>query len=143
MADERIVIKSDLGIQGKQPSIGSGDKWIDLAQGSVSLFKSLVETSHETYSLIDRLRFQAQAKSQLARMERLKSNRRINMLHQDCLGIFRRNFLNFHPARYRRHKDRTRCSAVHHNAQVKLTLNRQGLFNQQPLYDLSFRPGLV
>ena len=65
------------------------------------------------------------------------------MLHQNCLGIFCRNFLNFHAARCRRHKDRTRCSAVHHNAQIKLTLNRQGLFNQQPLYDLPFRPGLV
>ena len=35
------------------------------------------------------------------------------------------------------------CRAIEHDAEVEFALDRQRLFDQQPLHHLAFRPGLV
>ena len=43
MAEERVVVESDLGVEREETSVGRGDEGIDLDQRSVGFEKRLVE----------------------------------------------------------------------------------------------------
>ena len=57
--------------------------------------------------------------------------------------IARRDFLDLHPAGSRRHKNILRRSAVEHDAEVELAVDRQRLFDEQTAHFLAFGPSLV
>ena len=65
------------------------------------------------------------------------------MLLQNRVGIFRRDLLDFHSTRGRRHEYRLALGAVHQNAQVKFLLDGQCLFDQQAAHDAALRTGLM
>ena len=107
------------------------------------LDERLVQALEESDGLVDLRRLQSQREGQLARLPCAKTHRRIDRLLENGLGSLRRDFFNLHAAGLRRHKHQPARRAVEHDAQIKLALNRRGLFNQQPLHLLPLRAGLV
>ena len=143
MAEQRVVVEVDLGVEREQPPVGRRDKRIDLEQRSVRIEERLVEAGQKLHRGIDLLRAQPQLERDLARLKRLEAHARIDVLLQNRIRIFRRDLLNLHPARRRRHEHRLALGAVHQNSQVEFLLDGQRLFDQQPPHDATFRPGLV
>ena len=118
-------------------------KRIDLKQRGVGLLIGLVERHHELHRRRDELRLQPQLEGDLARLEGLEADRRIDVLLDDRLRVLGRNLFDLHPAGLRGHEDRTRDRAVQQNAQIQFAGNRQRLFDQQPPHLLALRTGLV
>ena len=89
------------------------------------------------------VRFQSQRKRQLARLPCAKSHRRVDRLLEDSLRRLRRDLFNLHAAGLRSHKHQLPGSAIEHDAEIKLAINRRSLFDQQPLHLLPLRSRLV
>ena len=143
VAEQRVVVEIDLGIEREQAAIGGGDERIDLHQRSVGVLESLVQAGHELHGLIDLLRLQAELERHLARLKCFQAHARIDVFLEMACGILRGDLLDFHAARGRRHKHRLAFRAIDHDAQIKFVLDGQRLFDQQPAHDAAFRPGLV
>ena len=143
MAEQRIVIKVYLRVQGEDPAVGCGDEWIDLAQRRVSFCRCTIKSGHQLYCRIHLLRFESKGKRQLASLERLKSNGRIDRLLKNGIRIPGRNLFDLHASCPRGHEDQLGGRAIKHYAQVKFALDGQSLFYQETFYLLPLRPRLV
>ena len=75
------------------------------------------------------LRLQTERECQLARLEGLQAHAWINVRFENCVGIFRRDLLDFHAARRRRHEHRPGFYAVNDDSQIKFFLGGQSLFD--------------
>ena len=62
---------------------------------------------------------------------------------QDRFGRVRGDFLDLHAARRRRHEGDLAGRAIEHDAEIEFPFDRQRLFDQQPLDQTAFGPGLV
>ena len=143
MPEHRIAIKIDLAIQRRQLAILGRDEGIDLQQRAVRLDKGAVQPSHKRDRLVDLRAFESQLERQLASLERLQTNYRLDIFLEDCVRILRRDFFNFHPARFRSHKHHLRRLAIHHDTEIKLAIDLRRFLNQQSLHFLPGRPRLV
>ena len=95
------------------------------------------------HRLVDLSRLQTELKRQLAPLKCFQAHTGIDVFLQDGLRILRRDLLNLHATRRRRHEHGLPFPTINQNADIKLLLNRQRFFNQQPLHNFPFRPGLV
>ena len=86
---------------------------------------------------------QPQRERNLARLERLQAQARIDVLLQDRFRPLGCDLFNIHAARGRRHKNRFAFAAVDENAEIEFLLDRERLFNQQPAHNAAFGAGLV
>ena len=143
MAEERVVVKVDLRVEGEQLVVLGGDEGIDFDQRGVRIDDRLVQALEEAHRLINLRGLQAQREGQLACLPCAKAHCRVDRLLEDGLRRFSRDLFNLHAAGLRSHKHQLARGAVQHNAQVELAVNRRGLFDKQTLHLLPLRPGLV
>ena len=143
MAEERIVIERQFGVEREQPAIGGSNKRIDLDERSVSVEERLIKIGKKLHGGIDLLRIKPECKSHLARLKRFQTHARIDVLLQNGIGSLRSHLFDIHSAGGRCHEHGLASGAVHQNSQIQFLLDRQGFFNQQPPHDASFGTGLV
>ena len=86
---------------------------------------------------------QSQRERQLARLKRFQAHARIDVFLENGSRILRRDLLDFHSARRRRHEHRPGLGAINHDSQIKFFLDRQSFFDQQPPHHAAFGPGLM
>ena len=80
---------------------------------------------------------------QVARLEAGQTDRRVDDLLDDLLGVAGGDLLDLHAAFGRRHHHHAAEAAVDHHAEVELARDVDRLLDEQPLDDLAARPGLV
>src|SRR6202044_471901 len=116
---------------------------IDLEERGVGLNECAIEALEKSDGMVDLRCLEAERKGQLARLPCAEADRRINGFFEDGFGSFGGNFFNLHAAGLRSHEDQATGGAVEDDAEVKLTIDGRGLFNEQPLHLLALRAGLV
>ena len=130
MAEERVVVEGQLGIESEKPAIGGSDEGIDLEERSISIEKRLIETGKKLHGGIDLFGIKSKRESHLARLKGFQAHARIDVLLQNGAGIFRGHLLNLHTTRCRCHEHRLAFRAVDENAEVQLVFDRQSFFYQ-------------
>ena len=143
MAEERVVVEVDLGVEREELVVLGGDEGIDLEQRSVGFDEGLVEALEEGDGLVDLRGLEAEREGQLARLPCAKADGRIDGLLEDGFGSLGGDLFNLHAAGLRGHEDQLAGGAVEHDAEIKLAVDGRGFFNQQPLHLLALRAGLV
>src|SRR5581483_3784185 len=143
MTIQGVVVEVDLGVEREQAPVPGGDERVDLEQRRVGLFESAVERAHEFDGERDLLALEPEAEREIARLEGLKAEPRLDGFLQDGVGIARGNFFDLHAARGRGHEHGTAGGAVHHDAQVKLPFDGQRFFDEQAANVFAFGAGLV
>ncbi len=86
---------------------------------------------------------QAKRESDLSGLKGLETHAGIDVLFQNCVGIFRRDLLDFHAARSRCHENRLALGTVDQNSEIEFFFDGQRFFDQKAAYDAAFGAGLV
>src|ERR1035437_1708656 len=110
MAEERVIVKGQLGVEREQPSVRTTDEGIDLHQRSVRFQERAIKTGQKLDRRTDLRRLQAQRKRDLARLERLQAHARIDVLLQNLFGCLGGDLLDLHADR-----KSTRLNSSHAN----------------------------
>src|SRR6202012_4051161 len=67
----------------------------------------------------------------------------IDVLLVDSVGVLGGNLFDLHASGLRGHEDELCLRTIEDNAEVELTVDRRGLFDEQPLHLLALRASLV
>src|SRR5262245_14537311 len=143
VAVERVVVKIDLCVQRVKLAVFGQQEGVNLEERGVHFDERPIEREHELGGLAYQLRRQAQAEGQIARLERLHADGRIDVFLQYLFGRLGRDFLNVHAACGRGHEDQLRHRAVEQQSQIKLLFNFQPLFDEQRTHGAAFWTGLM
>ena len=98
MAEERVVVEIELGVEREQPTVGARDERIDFDQRSIGLEKGTVQASKELDGRVDLLRLEAKREGNFARLKWLQTHARINVLLENLLRRVGGDLLNIHAA---------------------------------------------
>ena len=139
MAEERVVVEVDLGVEGEELVVLGGDEGIDLEQRGVGFDEGLVEALEERDRLVDLRGLEAEREGQLARLPCAEADGRVDGLLEDGLGSLGGDLFDLHAAGLRGHEDQLAGGAVEHDAEVELAVDGGGFFDEQPLDLLALR----
>src|SRR5438105_3638620 len=143
VAEHGAIVKGPLGVEREQAPIFGSDEGIDLGERGVGGVEGLVKRGHELYRLIYLLRLEAEGKSQLARLEWLKSHAGLNVFLQNGVWIFGRDLFDLHTAGDGGHEHRLAGVTINDDAKIEFAIDGQSFFDQQALNFFTLRPGLV
>src|SRR6266550_4377181 len=105
VAEQRVVVKSHLGVEGHQLAVPGQNAGIDFEQRSVGVREGAIEGLQKGRSVVDDFEGQAESESNLAGLIRFEADRRMDGLAQNRGGIFLGEFLDFHAARRTGHEN--------------------------------------
>src|SRR5262249_40374188 len=142
VAIERVVVEIDLRVQRVKFAVFGQQEGIDLDERGVHFDIGAVEREHEFRGFADQLRRQAQTERQVARLERLHTDGRVDIFLQNLFGSPGRHLLDVHTAGGRSHKDQRRRGAVEQYPQIKLLLDPQSFLDEQRMNRSAFRTRL-
>ena len=143
VAEERIVVEGDLGVERKQLVVLGRDEGIDLDQRSIGIDEGPVEALEEADRLVDLRGLESERKCQLARLPRAEPDGGVDTLLVDGVGVFGGDFLDLHAAGLRSHKHQLAGGAIEHDAEIEFAVDGGGLLDQQALHLLPLGSGLV
>ena len=130
MAEERIIVEVDLGVEGEELVVFGCDKGVDLDQRGVGFDVGLVKAQKELDGVVNLRRFETQRKGQLARLPTAKADGRIDRLLEDGLGCFGGHLLDLHAAGLRGHEDQLACGAIENDAEIEFAVDGSALFDE-------------
>src|SRR5262249_50589084 len=143
VAVERVVVKIDLRVQRLKLAVFRQQERGDLEERGVPFGERPLAREHEPRGLAYQLRRQAQSEGQIARLERLHADGRIDVFLQNLFGGPGRDLLDVHAAGGRGHEDQLRDSAVEQHSQIELLFDFQTLFDEQRAHGGAFGTGLM
>src|ERR1700691_2243844 len=131
MAEERVVVEVDLGVEREELVVLCGDEGIDLEERRIGVDEGAIEALEEADRLADLRGLEAEREGELARLPCPESNGGIDRLFENGSGSFRGDFFDLHAAGLRGHENQLARCAVENDAEVELAIDRGGFFNQQ------------
>src|SRR5215212_8962675 len=143
VAEHRVVVEGDLGVEREQPPVLRQEERVDLKQRGVGLLVRVVERLHELGRLVDERRGQSQPEGELARLEGAEADGRVDGLLQNQFGRVGGDLFDVHAAGRGGHEDGAPRRAVEHDAEVELLINREPLFDEQRAHLAPLGAGLV
>ncbi len=143
VAEQRVLIEVDFGVEAEQVAFGCQDQGIDLEQRAVSFDECLVEVHQQRHRLLDLGDRKAKLEGYLAGLESGQANRWIHGFKEDLFRRFGRDFFDVHPAFGRGHQGDPVGGAVNQERDVELVGDIAATLNQDTLDDFAFRTGLV
>jgi hypothetical protein len=143
MAEERVVIERDLGVEGEEIARLGEDERIDLDHRGIGVDEGLVERSEHLRQLPGGRAVQPHAEGELARLERRHADAGVERLAENLLRLLGRDLLDVHAARGAGNDDRAAAGAIDEQADVELAVDLQPLFDQHTPDLLPFGAGLV
>ncbi len=143
VAEERVVVEVDLGVERDQAVVLGRDQRIDFHQRSVGVEIRLVQCGEQRDRLVHQLRLEAEGEGNLARLERNQPDARLDVLLDDRVRSLGGDLLDLHAAGLRCHDQQLGLLAVEQHAEVELPVDGQPFLDQQPLHNLALGTGLV
>src|SRR5690606_36067852 len=113
----------DLGIQAVQVAFFGDHQGVDLQQSQIVVLEQFSQAQEDLGELLDLVTFQTQLECQIARLERLRTNQRIDGGFQNLLGSFLGNLFNFHTAFGRGHEDHAASGTIDHGTQIEFLVD--------------------
>ena len=136
-AEHGVVVEGHLGIEREHAVVLGDHQRIDLDHGRVQIAERAVAAHDRGDRLADLLDVEAHAEGQFARLKRLQSHRRIDLLLQDALRPIAGDLLDLHAAfRGGDHADAFDF-AVEHETQIQRAHERLGLLDIQAVHRLA------
>src|SRR5258708_17796553 len=139
MAEECVVVQSQLGVERDQLAVAREHARIDLQQRSVRVDEGAIEGLKKGGRVRGDLAGKSQSKSDFARLKRLQANHRLNRLPQNGFRIFLGHFLNFHASRGAGHENGKPAGTIDKQAKIQLALDVQPFLDQHALDDAAPR----
>ncbi|MNQ24133.1 hypothetical protein D3C85_373180 [compost metagenome] len=143
LAVQGVAVDVDLGIQAMQVAVGLDHQRVDFQQGQVVVLEQLGQTDEDVGELLDLIAFQTQLESQLAALERLCADQRIDGGLENFLRGIVSDLLDVHATFGGRHEHDTTAGAIDHRAQVQLLGDVGAGLNQNLVDRLAAGVGLV
>src|SRR5207248_3924450 len=143
VAEHGVIVEVPFSVEREQAPIFGSDEGIDLGERGVSGIEGLVKRGHELHGLIYLVRLEAEGKSQLARLEWLKSHARLNVFLQNSRWIFGRDLFDLHTAGDGGHEHRLAAVAVDDDAKIEFAIDGKSFLDEQALNFFTLRAGLV
>src|SRR4029077_16572449 len=142
VAEEAVVVESHLGVKRDKASIAGDDGRIDFEHGGVGVHKSAMQSLKKWAGFHGDIAGKAEAEDELARLIRLQTDRGMNGFAHDGFRMRFRDFFYVHPAGGTSHEDHFADAAIDENAEIKLALDVQTLFDENTLYSAAAGAGL-
>ncbi|MNG89627.1 hypothetical protein D3C79_484990 [compost metagenome] len=138
-----VGVDVDLGIEAVQVAVGLDHQRVHFQQGQVVILEQLGQTNEDLGELLNLLAFQAQLECQLATLERLSADQRVDGGLEDLLRRFVSDFLDVHATFGGSHEHDTAARAIDYSAQVQLFGDVSAGFDQNLGDGLTVGIGLV
>ncbi len=143
MAEQRVVVEADLGVEAEQLLVLGDDQRIDLEQAHVLLGERLVEAGEQRAHLLLQIGVEAERLRDAAHVVRADVGDRIDRDGDDLLRRVVRDLLDVHAAFGRDHDGDARGDAVDQHREIELLLDGGAFLDVEPVDLLALRAGLV
>ena len=130
MAEERVVVEVELGVQREHAAVLRDHERIDLDQRAVLGEIEREQVPDQADALLERVAGEAEPEREPARLEIGQPERRMRPLAEDLLRGLRGDRLDVHPARLRGHDHVGAARPVERHRQVELAVDRRGFLDQ-------------
>ncbi|MCY1228304.1 hypothetical protein D9M72_406100 [compost metagenome] len=114
-----VAVDIDLGVQAVQVAVGLDDQRVHFQQGQVVVLEQLGQVHEDVGELLDLITLQTQLESQLAALEGLSADQRVDGGLEDLLGSVVSNFLDVHATFGGSHEHDAAAGTIYHGAQVQ------------------------
>ena len=118
MAEQRIPIQGNLGVNSNHAVIGCFQHRIDLEHGGITADVGIVQSGDELRHLLERLATQPEVEGHATRLKSLQPHCRVNLFFENQFRRFFRHGFNVHAALRAVHDDVASGSAIEQNAHV-------------------------
>ena len=143
MAEQRVVVEADLGVEADQLLVLGDDQRIHFEQAHVLLGERLVEAGEQRAHLLLQIGIEAERLGDAPHVMRADAGHRIDRDRDDLVGRVVRDLLDVHAAFGRDHDRDARGLAVEQHRQIELLVDRGAVLDVEPVDDLALRSGLV
>ena len=143
MTEQCAVVKVQLRIEADHIILGRDDKRIDLNLRAVLADERIVKLLHQSRRLANRRSRDIDGIRHARRLERSKSDDRIDIFLDDLFRSFGSDLLDLNAAFLGTHHDDPRRGAVNDKAQVVFLFDIRAFFNQEATDLLALRPRLM
>ena len=143
MAEERVVVEADLGIEADELVALGDDERIDLEQAHILGDERGVELRHHCRGLLGEIVPQPQRLRQQAPVMGHDPRGGIDRESHDLLGMGARDLLDVHAAGGRSHEGDARRFAVDQRREIELAVDRGAFFDIEAVDLLPVRAGLM
>ncbi len=143
VAEERVVVEIDLGVERDHVARAGHDERIDLDDRGVQCGEGLVHGEQELGRALDLLAFEAEREGEAAGVEPLHAARRVDREAHDLLRVLRRHFLDVHAALGRRHRRDAAALPVDQHAGIELALDVAAVLDIDALHLAALGAGLL
>ena len=142
MTKEAVVVERHLCVKRDQLPIAGEDAGIDFEHGRICIDEGAMQRLKKRRRVVGNVARKPKAERKFARLIRLQTDRWMDNLLNNGLGIFFGDFFDFHATRAARHEDDPSDAAVHEKRKVKFALDVDTFFNEQPLDNPAAGTGL-
>jgi hypothetical protein len=143
VAEERVVVEVDLGVEREELVVFGGDEGIDLDQRGVRVNEGAIEALKKGDGVIDLGGLEAEGKGELACLPCAEADGGVDGLLEDGFRSLGGDLFNLHAAGLRGHEDKAAGGAIEHDAEIELAVNGCGLLDEQALDLLARGSGLM
>ena len=143
MAEQRVVVEADLGVEADELAVLGDHQRIDLEQAHVLFDERPIERRQHRAELLLQVGVEIQRLRDPPCMMRLNAGRRIDRDGDDLVGRVVRHLLDIHAAFGRDHDGDARGRAVDQHRQIELAIDRRAFFDVEAVHLLAARAGLM
>lgn len=122
VTEERVVVEGDLRVEREELAFGGHEEGVDLDHGAILFPVELVEFGDERHALLKELTGEAEAEGDLAGLEGLQADGRVDVDLEDFLGVRVGDVFDFHAAFGRSDDHGLRGGAVEEDGEVVLVI---------------------
>ncbi len=143
VAEERVVVEVDLGVERDHIAGAGDDQRVDLDHRGVERGEGAIHAEHELVAACDLIALEAETEGEPAGVEALHAGGGIDRGAQDFLGVTGGHLLDLHAAFGRGHDGDARGLAVEEHAEIELALDVAALLDIDALHLAPLGPGLA
>ena len=143
MAEQRVVVEADLGVEADELAILGDDERVHFEQAHVLLGERAVEPGEHLAHLLLQIAIQPKRFRNAQHMVRADVGCRIDREGQDLLGRVVRHLLDIHAAFGRNHDRDPRGHAVDQHREIELPGDRRAFLDVEAIDLLALRAGLM
>src|SRR5262249_27477495 len=142
-AEERVVVEAHLGVEGEQLALSGEDERVDLDHGGVELAEGAVAAEQGLHGLRHLPGLEAEGERELARLEGLHADRRVDGEADQGLRPVAADVLDLHAAGGGGNDHHALALPVEHEAEIELARDLCGSLDIEAVDDPAPRAPLV